>query len=156
MPRSAVLCRLRSLHTASSLHTAGPWHAAQNVLHCILSALCERRVVALGFSSPAACATKEPLTPRCPHLAVRVQVVDEIVQLLTETRFAGKMVVILAGYDAQVEGLMATNPGLKSRFSGEAAAAAGGCWGLPGAAVAVWADRGCARRLLGVVKAGRV
>lgn len=27
---------------------------------------------------------------------------DEIVQLLTEPRYAGKMVVILAGYEAQV------------------------------------------------------
>jgi len=41
---------------------------------------------------------------------------DEIVQLCTEPRFRGKMVVILAGYDHQINELMAVNPGLKSRF----------------------------------------
>jgi hypothetical protein len=46
-----------------------------------------------------------------------VQVLDEIVQMLTEPKFQGKMVVILAGYEAQVEDLLRVNPGLKSRFS---------------------------------------
>ncbi len=45
------------------------------------------------------------------------EVVDEIVQLLTEDTFKGKMVVILAGYEAEIDDLMKTNPGLKSRFS---------------------------------------
>ena len=40
-----------------------------------------------------------------------------MVKLLTDTKFMGKMVVILAGYEAQMEQLMAVNPGLKSRFS---------------------------------------
>jgi hypothetical protein len=44
-------------------------------------------------------------------------VLDEMVQLLTEPKYQGKMVVILAGYEAQVDALMAVNPGLKSRFS---------------------------------------
>jgi hypothetical protein len=44
-------------------------------------------------------------------------VLDEIVQLLTEPKYQNKMVVILAGYEAQVDALMAVNPGLKSRFS---------------------------------------
>jgi hypothetical protein len=38
-------------------------------------------------------------------------VVDEIVQMLTEPKFMGKMVVILAGYERQIEELMAANPG---------------------------------------------
>jgi hypothetical protein len=46
-----------------------------------------------------------------------LQVVDEIVKLLTDVKFMGKMVVILAGYEAPIEELMAINPGLKSRFS---------------------------------------
>ncbi|KAG2495742.1 hypothetical protein HYH03_006339 [Edaphochlamys debaryana] len=45
------------------------------------------------------------------------EVLDEIVQLLTEPAFKDKMVVILAGYDNEIEELMAVNPGLKSRFS---------------------------------------
>ena len=36
---------------------------------------------------------------------MRVQVLDEIVQLLTEPAFMGKMVVILAGYESQVRAL---------------------------------------------------
>lgn len=45
------------------------------------------------------------------------EVLDEICQILTEPKFMGKMVVILAGYERQVEELLAVNPGLKSRFS---------------------------------------
>lgn len=41
---------------------------------------------------------------------------DELVDLLTKPQFAGKLIVILAGYDHDIEGLMATNPGLTSRF----------------------------------------
>ena len=37
--------------------------------------------------------------------------------MLTEPKFQGKMVVILAGYEANVEELLRVNPGLKSRFS---------------------------------------
>lgn len=46
-----------------------------------------------------------------------LQVLDEICQILTDKQFKGKMVVVLAGYEAQVEELLAVNPGLKSRFS---------------------------------------
>eukprot|EP00967_Tisochrysis_lutea_P153680 scaffold303849_cov17-Tisochrysis_lutea.AAC.1 len=35
------------------------------------------------------------------------QVLDEIVQMLTEDKFRGKMVVILAGYEQPIEELMA-------------------------------------------------
>lgn len=43
--------------------------------------------------------------------------VDEICQILTDKQFMGKMVVVLAGYEQQIEELLAVNPGLKSRFS---------------------------------------
>lgn len=52
-----------------------------------------------------------PLPAPPPPCALSWQVLDEIVQLLTEPRVAGKMVVILAGYDQQIEELMAANPG---------------------------------------------
>ncbi|GFH21452.1 NFX1-type zinc finger-containing protein 1, partial [Haematococcus lacustris] len=45
------------------------------------------------------------------------EALDEIVQLLTEPRFMKKMVVILAGYEAEIDQLLTANPGLKSRFS---------------------------------------
>ncbi|GFH25752.1 NFX1-type zinc finger-containing protein 1 [Haematococcus lacustris] len=45
------------------------------------------------------------------------EALDEIVQLLTEPQFMKKMVVILAGYEAEIDQLMTANPGLKSRFS---------------------------------------
>lgn len=45
------------------------------------------------------------------------EVVDEICQILTEAKFMGKMVVILAGYERQIEELLAIKSGLKSRFS---------------------------------------
>jgi hypothetical protein len=45
------------------------------------------------------------------------EVVDEIVQLLTEERFRNKMVFILAGYEEDVDALMAVNAGLRSRMS---------------------------------------
>jgi hypothetical protein len=55
----------------------------------------------------------------CPLLRVYTihQVLDEICQILTDKQFKGKMVVVLAGYEAQIEELLAVNPGLKSRFS---------------------------------------
>ena len=46
------------------------------------------------------------------------EAVDEIVTLLTEERFRGKMVVIFAGYSGQMTELLdKVNPGLKSRVS---------------------------------------
>jgi hypothetical protein len=57
------------------------------------------------------------LTMHLHGLPLASQVLDEMVQILTEPRFKGKMVVILAGYEAQVDELMLINPGLKSRFS---------------------------------------
>ena len=45
------------------------------------------------------------------------EVVDEIVQILTEKEFKNKMAVILAGYEQDMEELFEANPGLKSRIS---------------------------------------
>ncbi|MEW5315789.1 MAG: hypothetical protein WDW38_007194 [Sanguina aurantia] len=45
------------------------------------------------------------------------EALNEIVQILTEPRFLNKMVVVMAGYEAQLDELMSANPGLKSRFS---------------------------------------
>jgi hypothetical protein len=47
------------------------------------------------------------------------EAMDELVGLLTQERFRGKMVVILAGYDQEMNSLMAVNPGLSSRFPEE-------------------------------------
>lgn len=41
---------------------------------------------------------------------------DELVGMLTQEEFAGKLIVILAGYDKDMNQLMASNPGLSSRF----------------------------------------
>ena len=46
------------------------------------------------------------------------EAVDEIVTLLTEEAYRGKMVVIFAGYAGQMEAMLdRVNPGLKSRFA---------------------------------------
>ncbi|KAI0085776.1 P-loop containing nucleoside triphosphate hydrolase protein [Irpex rosettiformis] len=44
------------------------------------------------------------------------EAMDELVGILTQDAFAGKLVVILAGYDQEMNQLMAVNPGLSSRF----------------------------------------
>jgi hypothetical protein len=44
------------------------------------------------------------------------EAMDEIVDCLTKPKFAQKLVVILAGYDKDINRLMAQNPGLTSRF----------------------------------------
>lgn len=45
------------------------------------------------------------------------EAVDEMVGALTEVEFKGKLLVILAGYSDDMEKMLKTNPGLKSRFS---------------------------------------
>ncbi|KAE9967806.1 hypothetical protein BLS_006160, partial [Venturia inaequalis] len=61
------------------------------------------------------------------------EAMDEIVDCLTKPKFAQKLVVILAGYDNDINRLMAQNPGLTSRFP-EAVVFAGlkpiDCWNL--------------------------
>ena len=45
------------------------------------------------------------------------EVLDEIVNILTEEQFKNKMAVIFAGYHEDLDDLMQINPGLKSRIS---------------------------------------
>jgi hypothetical protein len=44
------------------------------------------------------------------------EAMDEIVDCLTKLKYAQKLIVILAGYDDDINSLMAQNPGLTSRF----------------------------------------
>ncbi|KAL7780330.1 hypothetical protein CFE70_010352 [Pyrenophora teres f. teres 0-1] len=44
------------------------------------------------------------------------EAIDELVDCLTKPKFAQKLVVILAGYDKDIDRLMSMNPGLTSRF----------------------------------------
>jgi AAA+ superfamily predicted ATPase len=45
------------------------------------------------------------------------EAVDELVRCLTHEKYMGKMVVILAGYEHDIERLMQVNDGLRSRFA---------------------------------------
>src|SRR5258708_971367 len=47
------------------------------------------------------------------------EAIDEIVSLLTDERYKGKIIVILAGYDNDINELLAVNRGLSSRFTEE-------------------------------------
>ena len=47
------------------------------------------------------------------------EAMDELVGLLTQQAFRGKLVVILAGYDKEINQLLSVNPGLSSRFPEE-------------------------------------
>lgn len=44
------------------------------------------------------------------------EVVDELCAKLTDDEFKGKVLVLLAGYDADMDEMLKVNPGLKSRF----------------------------------------
>ncbi|KAF9882882.1 hypothetical protein FE257_004919 [Aspergillus nanangensis] len=44
------------------------------------------------------------------------EAMDELVDCITKPRFARKLIIILAGYDADINHLMSINPGLTSRF----------------------------------------
>ena len=44
------------------------------------------------------------------------EAMDEIVDCITKPRYAQKLIIILAGYDADINRLMSINPGLTSRF----------------------------------------
>ncbi|MCJ1288012.1 hypothetical protein MMC26_007365, partial [Xylographa opegraphella] len=47
------------------------------------------------------------------------EAINELVDSLTKPRFMGKIVVILAGYEGDMNRLLSTNPGLSSRFAEE-------------------------------------
>lgn len=44
------------------------------------------------------------------------EAIGEIVDIMSKPRFIGNMVVILTGYEKEMENLMQSNPGLRSRF----------------------------------------
>ena len=45
------------------------------------------------------------------------EVVDELCAKLTDVEFKGKILVLLAGYDSDMDEMLSVNPGLKSRFT---------------------------------------
>lgn len=47
------------------------------------------------------------------------EAVDELVDCITKPKFFQKVIIILAGYDNDINQLMSINPGLSSRFPGE-------------------------------------
>lgn len=47
------------------------------------------------------------------------EAVDELVSTLTLEQYRGRIVVILAGYDKEINDMLAVNPGLSSRFTEE-------------------------------------
>jgi len=47
------------------------------------------------------------------------EAIDELVDCVTKPKFHGKMVIILAGYDRDMNSLLSTNEGLSSRFANE-------------------------------------
>ncbi|KAL4079908.1 P-loop containing nucleoside triphosphate hydrolase protein [Scleroderma yunnanense] len=47
------------------------------------------------------------------------EAMDEIVGLMTQERFMNKLIIILAGYEHQMNALLSVNPGLSSRFAEE-------------------------------------
>lgn len=47
------------------------------------------------------------------------EAINELVDSLTKPKYMGKMIVILAGYDKDINQLIAVNPGLSSRFPEE-------------------------------------
>jgi len=51
--------------------------------------------------------------------AFAAEAINELVDSLTKPRFAGKIIVILAGYEDSMNGLLSVNQGLSSRFSEE-------------------------------------
>ncbi|CAM9929716.1 unnamed protein product, partial [Ectocarpus sp. 13 AM-2016] len=44
------------------------------------------------------------------------EVVDQLTQCLTDNKYKGNMVVVVAGYAHDIDELMESNPGLASRF----------------------------------------
>ena len=47
------------------------------------------------------------------------EAMDEIVGLMTQERFMNKLIIILAGYEHEMNSLLSVNPGLSSRFAEE-------------------------------------
>lgn len=53
---------------------------------------------------------------RCTPCVVPSQAVDQLVQCLTDEKYKGNMVCVVAGYVHEIDELMDANPGLASRF----------------------------------------
>ncbi|EJU00451.1 NFX1-type zinc finger-containing protein 1 [Dacryopinax primogenitus] len=56
---------------------------------------------------------------RLAHGPFAKEAVDEMVDLLTKEEYVGRLVVVLAGYEDQMNQLLSVNPGLSSRFPEE-------------------------------------
>ncbi|CAD6452430.1 875f01ce-4a69-44a0-afed-3e6f2dd037ec [Sclerotinia trifoliorum] len=59
------------------------------------------------------------LAPHTENYSFTSEVVSELVDLLTKPKFHGNLIVILAGYEDEINSLLAANPGLASRFPEE-------------------------------------
>ncbi|PQE23789.1 NFX1-type zinc finger-containing 1 protein [Rutstroemia sp. NJR-2017a BBW] len=59
------------------------------------------------------------LAPHGETYSFSSEVVAELVDLLTKPKFAGNLIVILAGYEDEMNNLLFANPGLASRFEEE-------------------------------------
>ncbi|KAM3068967.1 hypothetical protein ACMFMG_004144 [Clarireedia jacksonii] len=59
------------------------------------------------------------LAPHGETYSFSSEVVSELVDLLTKPKFHGNLIVILAGYEEEINSLLAANPGLASRFPDE-------------------------------------
>ncbi|KAI9651106.1 hypothetical protein NHQ30_001143 [Ciborinia camelliae] len=59
------------------------------------------------------------LAPHTESYSFTSEVVSELVDLLTKPKFHGNLIVILAGYEDEINSLLAANPGLASRFPDE-------------------------------------
>ncbi|OGM49016.1 hypothetical protein ABOM_003124 [Aspergillus bombycis] len=86
------------------------------------------------------------------------QAVDELVDGLTKTRYAQKLVVVLAGYNREMVELMKVNRGLRSRFPTDVVfhpLSAAGCWRvlqneLTSVNIRIVEERGGATKVTGV------
>lgn len=56
---------------------------------------------------------------RLGHGTFAQEAIDELVDNITKPKFAGKLVIILAGYDNDMNNLLRVNEGLSSRFADE-------------------------------------
>ncbi|APA13644.1 hypothetical protein SS1G_07698 [Sclerotinia sclerotiorum 1980 UF-70] len=59
------------------------------------------------------------LAPHTENYSFTSEVVSELVDLLTKPKFHGNLIVILAGYEDEINSLLAANSGLASRFPDE-------------------------------------
>ena len=87
---------------------------------------CSRSVFApFAFDCPrltgvcTACVFTDGLNPRSSAGSFAQEAVDEITNMLTEDQFKGKLLLILAGYEREMDEMLQANPGLRSRIPGK-------------------------------------